>query len=92
MSDPKPLKPPPAGLMRLAGMGVELAGTILVGCLLGYWIDRRFGTGPWGLVVCACIGVVGGLYNMIRQAVHEMLRQTTRPKPDQDDESKVPPQ
>lgn len=57
------------GVMQLAGMGVELAGAILGGCLLGYWIDRHFETRPWGLLIGASMGIVGGLYNMIRKAL-----------------------
>jgi ATP synthase protein I len=57
--------------MRLAGLGVELAAGLGAAVLLGYWIDRRFGTSPWGLLTCAAIGIVGGLYNVIRQAVQE---------------------
>ena len=57
------------GVMQLAGMGVELAGAVLGGCLLGYWIDRHFETRPWGLLIGASMGIVGGLYNMIRKAL-----------------------
>ena len=31
--------------------------------LLGYWIDGRFGTAPWGILGGVVIGLVGGLYN-----------------------------
>jgi F0F1-type ATP synthase assembly protein I len=70
MSDPHAPKPLPPNNMRLAGLGMELAGAVVGGCLLGYWVDRRFGTPPWGVVIGASIGVIGGLYNLIRQAVH----------------------
>lgn len=79
MVEEKPASQTSGGAMRLAGIGVELAGTVGVACLLGYWIDRRFGTDPWGLVILAVIGVVGGLYNLVRHAVHEMFRPPGRP-------------
>ena len=60
--------------MRFAGVGIELAATVGVACLLGYWIDRHFQTWPWGLVSCAALGIVGGLYNLIRPALEEMRR------------------
>jgi F0F1-type ATP synthase assembly protein I len=69
----KPVEPGSGSPWRLASAGTELAGAVLGGCLLGYWIDLQFGTGPWGLIVGAGIGIVGGLYNMIRKAVHESL-------------------
>lgn len=66
-----PQAPRPPGNMRLAGLGVELAAAVVGGCLLGYWIDRRFGTYPWWFLICTGIGLVGGLYNLIRQAMRE---------------------
>lgn len=55
--------------LRLAGMGAELAGAVLGFALIGFWIDRYYGTRPWGLVVCAILGLVGGLYNFIRSSL-----------------------
>ena len=56
-----------------------VAGAVGGGCLLGYWIDRRFETQPWGLLIGATVGIIGGLYNMIRKAVHESVRSRKRP-------------
>ena len=83
--------------MRLAGAGLELAATLAGACLLGYWIDLKFGTDPWGLLTCAAIGIVGGLYNLIRRWVHGVLRDIERsrraPGGDQSDEEDggIPP-
>ncbi len=52
--------------MGLAGMGFDLAASVGVAAALGWWIDRRYDTAPWGLVVCALIGIVGGLYNFAK--------------------------
>ena len=52
----------------MAGMGFELAAAVAGFTFLGIWIDRRYETEPWGLVICAAIGVVGGLYNFVRAA------------------------
>ncbi len=72
----EPPKRPPGSAARLAGMGTELAATLAGACLLGYWIDRRFETGPWGLLICATLGVVGGLYNMLRRALGDSTNST----------------
>jgi F0F1-type ATP synthase assembly protein I len=74
MNNEEPAKQGRGQATRLAGAGFELAATLAGACLLGYWIDRRFGCGPWGLVTCAGIGIVGGLYNLIRKWVHGLLR------------------
>ncbi len=52
--------------LGLAGLGFDLAASVAVGMLLGWWIDRRFETGPWGTLICATIGIVGGLLNFVR--------------------------
>lgn len=54
--------------VSLAGMGFDLAAAVGVGALLGWWIDRRFETGPWGVLICSSIGIIGGLLNFIRAA------------------------
>lgn len=68
---------PPPGLMRYAGMGLELAGAIIGLTLAGLWIDWQFGTDPWGVLLGASLGIVGGMYNLIRQAM-EMSESTDR--------------
>jgi F0F1-type ATP synthase assembly protein I len=55
--------------LRLAGLGFELAASIAGGGLLGWWLDRRFGTAPKLLLTGLGIGIVGGLYNLIRAAL-----------------------
>jgi F0F1-type ATP synthase assembly protein I len=54
---------------KLSGVGVELAAAVAGFALLGYWWDRHFKTAPWGLVIAACLGIVGGLYNVVRKSI-----------------------
>lgn len=58
----------------MAGMGFELAAAVAGFTFLGLWIDRKYDSSPWGLLVCAAIGVVGGLYNFVRAARLAALR------------------
>src|SRR3954465_16092955 len=40
----------------------QLAGAVGLGTLLGWWLDKKLGTGPW-LLVCGSIFVIGvGFY------------------------------
>jgi F0F1-type ATP synthase assembly protein I len=57
------------GWVRHSGVGLELAGAIAGFALVGYWIDRRYGTDPWALLVGVILGLVGGLYNLVRQSL-----------------------
>jgi len=48
-------------------IAVEFVGAMLVGGLLGWFIDRRAGTGPWGLIVLLLLGFATGLRSVLRQ-------------------------
>ena len=58
-----------ASWTRLAGIGFELVAGVGAFILVGYWWDRHFGTGPKGVIVGAVLGLIGGMYNLIRQAL-----------------------
>jgi len=57
------------GWVRHSGVGLELAGATAGLALIGYWVDGRFGTRPWGTVIGVVIGLVGGLYNLVRESL-----------------------
>ncbi len=86
MTDPMPANPQPGGPWKLAGLGLELAAAVTGSCLLGYWIDRKFDCSPWGLLICAAVGIVGGMYNMIRRTVHQMVGRPDRPEDRREDQ------
>ena len=48
----------PPRLSTVAGGGLEFAVAILLGVFAGQWLDRRWGTSPW-LVVLGLYGLVG---------------------------------
>jgi F0F1-type ATP synthase assembly protein I len=55
--------------MGLAGAGFEIAAAVGGFAALGWWYDREQGTSPRGLLIGATLGLVGGLYNLIRSAL-----------------------
>jgi len=57
------------GWVRYSGVGLELAGAVGGLALLGYWIDGHYGTRPWGILGGVVIGLVGGLYNLVRESL-----------------------
>lgn len=70
--DPKP------SWRRLTGLGLELFGLVFGFVLLGTWIDHRYGTSPRGVLICAVLGIVGGLYNLIHSALETLKSSEAR--------------
>jgi F0F1-type ATP synthase assembly protein I len=81
LDDPNvgPKKPSEAELDRLlyrrkavsgsefAGVGIQFAATIVVGALAGVWLDKRFDTSPWLLIVMVFGGAGTGFWSMYRR-------------------------
>ena len=77
-----PSQPPETQWGRLAGMGVEYGAVVAVFMLLGWWVDRHWQIeGHWGTLIGAALGLIGGTYNFVREAlaaVRESERQGGR--------------
>ena len=52
--------------MKYAGLGVQLAVSLLVFVLIGQWVDRKLGTGGIITVLAAFLGFGGTMYSLIR--------------------------
>ena len=52
--------------MALASAGIDVAASVLGFTLLGLWLDRHCGWTPWATISGALIGILGGLYNLVR--------------------------
>jgi len=50
----------------MAGLGIQFAGAVVLCVLLGNWADKRFGTGPWGVLAGAAVGFGAGLFTLVR--------------------------
>jgi ATP synthase protein I len=47
-------------------LSTELVAGVLVGAVLGWFLDRALGISPWGLIVFVLLGFVAGVLNVIR--------------------------
>ncbi|MBD3866842.1 MAG: AtpZ/AtpI family protein [Acidobacteria bacterium] len=54
--------------LALAGMGLELAITVILVAACGYWLDRLWGTKPWLSVLGAALGMTVAMVNLVRKA------------------------
>jgi F0F1-type ATP synthase assembly protein I len=52
--------------MRYAGLGVQIAVSLLVFVWIGQWIDRKLGAGGLVTVVAAFVGFGATMYWLIR--------------------------
>jgi F0F1-type ATP synthase assembly protein I len=60
------------------GLGLQFAVSILVFLYLGQWLDRRFGTEPWLLLISVFLGAGGSFYSIYRKLMADLRRQEER--------------
>ncbi len=64
LSDPSFSK----SMASIVGLGWVFAASVILGSLLGSYLDRRWGTGPWLLVSGAMLGTAAGVLHAWRVA------------------------
>lgn len=64
-------------LGRASVMGLHMVSGIIVGCLLGYWLDKWLGTSPWCAGAGLIVGIAAGFRNVWVDA-RILLRQGER--------------
>jgi len=55
-------------LANFSQIGVTIAASVLVGVLLGQYLDDKFGTEPWFLLVFSILGVGAGIRSLFNIA------------------------
>ena len=50
-----------------ASLGITFGATILAFVGFGWWLDDRFGTSPWLLIVGMLLGSVGGIVSLVKK-------------------------
>ncbi|HYE18833.1 MAG TPA: AtpZ/AtpI family protein [Tepidisphaeraceae bacterium] len=54
---------------KYLGMGLEVAVGVILGYLVGNWLDQRNGWSPWGVIVGTMLGIAAGMYMLIKEAI-----------------------
>jgi ATP synthase protein I len=44
----------------------EFVSGVLAGAIVGWLVDKLFGTSPWGLIICLILGFCAGMLNLLR--------------------------
>lgn len=60
----------------LAGQGFELTAAVVGFGAVGYWVGHYYGNARVGLLIGAILGILGGLYNLIRAYLRALSRQS----------------
>ena len=49
-------------------LSTELVSAVAVGTIIGFILDKTFGTKPWLIIIFFFIGVIAGIVNVIKSA------------------------
>ncbi|MBN2245391.1 MAG: AtpZ/AtpI family protein [Candidatus Aminicenantes bacterium] len=66
MTDKKDFRSDLKKLAEVSSLGLMLPSSIVVGLIIGHFLDRIFGSHPWLLLIFTCLGVISGLLSLFR--------------------------
>ena len=49
-------------------LSTELVAAVAVGTIIGFLLDKTFGTKPWFILIFFFVGVIAGITNVIKSA------------------------
>jgi ATP synthase protein I len=61
-------KQPPSSIGTAFKMSAELVSAVVVGTIIGFILDKTFGTKPWLILIFFFVGVVAGILNVFKSA------------------------
>lgn len=67
-----------SGVARGLRLSTELVGGVVVGGLIGWFLDRWLGISPWGFIVFVLLGFAAGMLNLMRAAGFVAKKETKR--------------
>ena len=59
---------PPSSIGTAFKLSTELVSAVAVGTIIGFILDKTFGTKPWLILIFFFVGVVAGITNVFRSA------------------------
>ena len=64
----KQKKPNPSNIGSAFKLSTELVSAVAVGTIIGFILDKTFGTKPWLILIFFFVGVIAGISNVIKSA------------------------
>ena len=59
---------PSSSLGTAFKMSTELVAHVAVGTIIGFILDKTFGTKPWLILIFFFVGVISGILNVVKSA------------------------
>ncbi|MEK7264151.1 MAG: AtpZ/AtpI family protein [Bacteroidota bacterium] len=60
------------------GLGLQLAGAVVLFFFIGKWCDEQFGTAPWLMIIGLLLGSVGGFISFFKKISSLTLQQNKK--------------
>ena len=61
-------KKPSSSIGSAFKMSSELVSAVVVGTIIGFFLDNLFGTKPWLILIFFFVGVIAGIMNVVKSA------------------------
>ena len=61
-------KKPPSSIGTAFKLSTELVSAVVVGTIIGFILDKTFGTKPWLILIFFFVGVIAGIVNVFKSA------------------------
>jgi ATP synthase protein I len=61
-------KQPTSSIGTAFKMSTELVSAVVVGTIIGFILDKTFGTKPWLILIFFFVGVIAGIVNVFKSA------------------------
>lgn len=52
--------------LSMSSVGLEMGIAVILGVLLGQWLDGRVGSTPWLMILCTGLGMAAGMKGVFR--------------------------
>ncbi len=66
--------------LRLVGVGWYIGGCIVLGVIAGLWLDSKFHTEPWLVIVGLILGVFLAFYGVYRMILPNISKKQNKGK------------
>ena len=69
-------KEPPSSIGTAFKLSAELVSAVVVGTIIGFILDKTFGTKPWLILIFFFVGVIAGIMNVVKSAKNKLSRKS----------------